>query len=232
MNFNPSVFGFDISYYQGAVNFQQMKAYGASFLILRCGYADVKDTRFDEYMAQSNGVLPRKVYHYYDPLISPQRQADKVILTLAPYKTQITRVWLDFEFPWEGGYSAPSYWATYRNIIEAAGYKTGIYTRALWWNGRVSDTQAADFAKRPAWVAQYNTSLTLIPKGWTSAMIWQKGTPAIGIEAGVSSKVYPLRFAGLSMARRDKRQGVCNKHKPRPQNGVKRCGRFARGYQW
>jgi hypothetical protein len=76
----------------------------------------------------------------------------------------------------------------YRNLIEAAGYKTGIYTRASWWDSRVTTAQSVDFGKRPLWAAQYNTTLTMIPKGWTSAMIWQHRTPAIGIEAGVSSK--------------------------------------------
>jgi len=188
--------GADISYYQGAVNFIKMRDYGFKFVILRLGYAVYQDKRFTEYMINSAGVLPRTVYHYYDPIHPPLEQANKVLSILAPYKAQIKRVWLDFEFTWGGDYTAPQHWLTYRNAIRAAGYRTGIYTRASWWDSRVG-SYANEFATDPAWVAQYNTSLTLIPLGWKSkpeprVMIWQKGTPAIGIAAGVSSQEIDL----------------------------------------
>lgn len=184
MTFSNTI-GFDFSYYQAAIDFQKVEAYGAKFIILRCGYAVTKDLRFDEYMAQVD--LPVSVYHYYDPILNPLEQAKKIIAILAPYKDRVRRVWLDFEFYWAGAYAAPEHWLNYRNAIERAGYQTGIYTRATWWNERVGSF-AAEFAKRPVWVAQYNTALTLIPKGWTKAMLWQKGTPAIGPLVGTTSK--------------------------------------------
>lgn len=183
--------GCDVSYYQAAIDFRKMKNYGMNFVILRCGYAAVKDTRFDEYMGQVAGVLPIGVYHYYDPIVNPFDQAKKVIAILAPYQERVNRVWLDFEFYWAGAYSTPEHWLNYRNVIEMAGYKTGIYTRATWWDSRVG-TYAAELGKRPLWAAQYNTVLNMIPKGWTKAMLWQKGTPVEGLAAGVSSKEIDL----------------------------------------
>lgn len=183
MTFNKDIFGFDISYYQGAVDFGKIKSYGAKFLILRLGYALTKDIRFDEYMAGAQ--IPTSVYHFYDPVYDPLKQAQKVIEILAPYKNKIRRVWLDFEFWWAGTYSDPKHWQIYRDAISAAGYKTGVYTRATWWDSRFGNYQVRG---DPCWVAQYNTSLTMIPKSWTRAMIWQSGTPAIGIDAGVSSQ--------------------------------------------
>jgi len=58
--FAPSNQGADVSYYQGAINFQQMKDYGMKFAIIRCGYGITKDVRFDEYMTGVNGILPHK----------------------------------------------------------------------------------------------------------------------------------------------------------------------------
>lgn len=179
-------FGFDISKYQGIVDFLKMLAYGARFLILRCGYNITRDERFEENIAGAYGVLPLSVYHFYDPVFSPVEQANKVIAILAPHKNKIRRVWLDFEFWWSGSYSDPKHWKTYRDTIKTAGHKVGIYTRATWWDSRVG-TYAAEFAKDPVWAAQYNTTLTLIPKGWTRSMVWQDKTPAIGKLAGVSS---------------------------------------------
>lgn len=180
-------FGFDVSKWQGIINFVKMVAYGAKFLILRCAYGIKIDERFIENMAGVGNLLPLSAYHYYDPIYSPESQAAKVIEVLAPYKSRIRRVWLDLEFYWNGSYSDPKHWKTYRDRIKAAGYRIGWYTRATWWDSRVG-SYASEFAKDPCWAAQYNSSLTLIPKGWTKVMIWQNGTPAIGSEAGTDSK--------------------------------------------
>lgn len=180
-------FGFDISKYQGVVNFIEMVAYGAKFLILRCAYGARTDEEFLTYIDDAVGLLPLSVYHFYDPQVSPIDQANKVIGLLAPYKSIIKRVWLDLEFWWDGPYTAPQHWRTYRNMIKAAGFKVGWYTRATWWDARVG-SYAADFAQDPLWAAQYNNVLNLIPRGWSKAMLWQTGTPSIGHAAGVSSR--------------------------------------------
>lgn len=179
-------FGFDVSKYQVAINFQTMKSYGAQFVILRAGYALAQDERIAQYLPAVAGVLPFNLYHYYDPLYAPTEQAKKIISILAPWRGQFSRLWLDFEFNWPGAYTAPAHWLTYRNAIEAAGYPTGIYTRKTWWDARVGSL-AAEFAQRPLWVAQYSSVLTMIPAGWTRPMLWQDGTPTIGAQVGVGS---------------------------------------------
>ena len=181
------LFGFDISKYQGAVDFLKMLAYGAKFLILRCGYAVFKDERFEEYIKAAYGVLPLAAYHFYDPVYDPLAQANKLIAILEPHRHKIRRVWLDFEFWWSGAFTHPKYWKIYRDRIKAAGYKIGIYTRSTWWDSRVGE-YAAEFAGDPLWAAQYNNVLNLIPRGWIKAKVWQRGTPAIGLLAGVSSR--------------------------------------------
>lgn len=182
--------GFDISYYQGVVDFVKMKLYGALFVILRVAHGVTQDPRFQEYITYAHGLLPLSVYHYYEPDVDPIQQANKVIAILSPHKNKIRRVWLDFEFTWSGAFTDPRHWITYRNAIKAAGFKVGIYTRATWWDSRVG-IYASAFADDPLWAAQYNSQLTLIPKGWKErgipAMVWQDGTPAIGNLAGVSS---------------------------------------------
>lgn len=181
-------FGFDVSKWQGFINFVKMVAYGAKFLTLRCAYGIKIDERFVENMAGVGNLLPLSAYHYYDPIYSPESQAAKVIEVLAPYKSRIRRVWLDLEFYWSGSYSDPKHWKTYRDRIKAAGYRIGWYTRATWWDSRVG-SYASEFAKDPCWAAQYNSSLTLIPKGWAKVMIWQNGILVVANgEAGTDSK--------------------------------------------
>lgn len=187
MVFDNNLFGFDVSYYQGAIDFNRMKTYGAKFLVVRAGYGLWKDPQFDRYMADSNGLFPTSVYHYYDPRYDPTQQAKALLGYIEQYRSRIRRVWLDLEFTWSGSYSDSKYWKVYRNAIVAAGYKVGWYTRKTWWDGMVG-SYYTEVGQDPLWAAQYNVSLTLIPKGWTKAMIWQDGTPAIGGQAGVSSK--------------------------------------------
>jgi len=175
--------GHDVSYYQGFIDFLEMVLSGATFVIPRLGYGTTKDVRFDEYMAGVNGVLPNNPYHFYHPELSPVAQADKVLAILSPYQPRISRVWLDMEYEWGGAYTDSKHWKTYRDGINTV-YRTGIYTRATWWDSRVG-TLAAEFARDPLWAAQYSTALTLIPKGWTKAMIWQSGSPTY--DAGQTS---------------------------------------------
>lgn len=175
--------GHDTSVYQGNINFFRMVESGARFDILRVSYGNKKDLKFDEHMAGINGLLPTEAYHYYDPIYSPAVQAAKTIEALAPYKARITRLWIDLEYELGGNYTSPLYWMAYRNLLNEAGYKTGIYTRATWWDSRVG---GFEFSRDPMWAAQYSSALTLIPKGWTSAMIWQKG--ALIYDAGQTSQ--------------------------------------------
>jgi GH25 family lysozyme M1 (1,4-beta-N-acetylmuramidase) len=167
--------GHDVSYYQGFIDFLQMVASGAKFVVPRLGYGTTKDIRFDEYMEGAKGVLPNNPYHFYHPEISPVLQADKVLTILAPYQHRVSRVWLDMEYEWGGAYTDSKHWKTYRDGINTV-YPTGIYTRATWWDSRVG-TLAAEFGRDPFWVAQYSTALTLIPKGATKVYMWQSGSP-------------------------------------------------------
>src|SRR5919109_3011926 len=98
-------FGFDVSKYQGIIDFIKMLAYGAKFLILRCGYALTRDERFEINIAAAHGILPLAAYHFYDPAFDPVQQARAVIAILEPHRNKIRRVWLDFEFWWNGAFS-------------------------------------------------------------------------------------------------------------------------------
>lgn len=178
--------GFDVSRYQGVIDFQKMVDYGGKFVIIRAGYGLRKDERFDANMLDATFYLPVSVYHYYDPVANPLQQAYNLIDYLERFQMYIRRVWLDLEFPWDGAYKDPKHWKAYRDTIAAAGYRVGWYTRKTWWDSRVGSF-AAEFARDPVWAAQYSSALTLIPAGWALAMLWQSGTPAIGAQVGVSS---------------------------------------------
>lgn len=186
------IFGFDISTYQDAsttsqvVDFQKMKDYGASFVIIRVGQGNFIDQDWQVHKDNSRGILPRAPYWFYDPIREPVAQAD---LLMSAIGTEIFegRIWLDLEFAWSGAYSAPKYWRAFRNRIKSRGFLFGIYTRKTWWDDKVTLAEALDFSIDPFWVAQYNSVLDFIPKGVSHPMLWQDGTPSIGHDAGVES---------------------------------------------
>lgn len=183
-----NLFGFDFSKWQGVIDFAKVWLYGTKFVILRAADGLVQDIKFTEYMQtvieHFTGRL--SIYHYYRPGVDPVVQANKLIAIIYPYKHLIKRVWGDFEFSESGSYSAPANWKKYAETIVAAGFQFGVYTRATWWDSRVG-TFAMWFSQFPLWAAQYAPALTLIPRGWTRADLWQTGTPAIGAEVGTQS---------------------------------------------
>jgi len=85
------------------------------------------------------------------------------------------------------------------SIIEKmrlAGYAVGIYTGYYWWKLNAYDKGAdmSYFSQLPLWEAWYidKPDSVLIAPGWSSMMIWQSGTPAIGYEVGVESPTIDL----------------------------------------
>jgi len=186
------VFGFDLSTYQDAhdtpqiIDFQKMKEYGASFVIIRVGQGNYIDQDWQIHKVNSRGILPRAPYWFYDPTREPIAQADLLISAIGNEMFE-GRIWLDLEFNWSGAYESTKYWRMFRERVKSRGFLFGIYTRKTWWDDRVPLSEALDFSIDPFWVAQYNDVLNFIPKGVAHPMLWQDGTPPVGHDAGVES---------------------------------------------
>lgn len=202
MNFNyTGIQGFDISFWQDdnrtpqKTDFAKMKAWGADFVIVRAGQNLWQDEDFaDNWRAAKEAGLPRAAYWFYDPRISPERQAAFYAGLFVNDKPE-GRLWVDLEFPLEWGGAYRDWW-NWRAFIEElkklSGLRVGIYTANWWWQPNAVE-KGADvnyFGQYPLWVAQYTSSPAnvTIPSGWSKAMLWQDGTPAIGHEVGVESE--------------------------------------------
>ena len=196
MIFNSSRFGHDISTYQesdiiaGQVNFTKMRDNGASFVILRSSVGNQQDVDFSAYLKNSRGILPRGIYHYYWNSVSPAEQAQVIITALNGEHIE-GRVWLDLENTSAGAYNRPANWRALLQILEAAGYRTGIYTGKFWWDKYAVATgeDLSFFYARPLWEAWYtNYPADVIVAGkWLRMMIWQDSSSYPGASAGVES---------------------------------------------
>lgn len=190
-----ATFGFDISFYQdsdlipGDVDFQKMKAYGASFVNIRVGQGNYIDSKFAKNWQAARGVLPRGAYWFYDPRWPPVAQANLCVKALQ-YDRPEGRVWLDLEYNWTSAYGLMSDWLYWLEYVEAAGFRVGVYTGDWWWYPNVTKKglSTTNFARFETWIADYAAQLTELPRGLKVPMIWQDGTPAVGLAAGVESK--------------------------------------------
>ena len=198
MIFNDTnIYGFDISLYQDnnntpqGVNFATMKASGADFVIIRAGQNLWIDPDFATNWANAKSAgIPRASYWYFDPRINPIAQA-KLFKNLFTNDKPEGRLWIDLEFPkiWGGNYSNQSSWMAFIEEVKFAGYRVGIYTNYYWWLEHTLPHERTYYAQYPLWEAWYSSDVTKVytPSPWSQCLIWQDGTPSIGLSVGVES---------------------------------------------
>jgi hypothetical protein len=190
--------GFDVSRWQGHIDFNAMKSYGAEFVIIKAGQGNWKDACFDDNWNAAKGLLPRASYFYYDNRYTPAAQA---LTYWEIIKDDPERMaWLDLEDSGPGDYAGWRKWfdfiAHFWNL--SGDMQVGIYTGHYFWMEamtRATLPQKDWFGKLPLWLASYpedpfnvDHSEILRPYPWPNYLILQSGTPSIGIEAGVESR--------------------------------------------
>lgn len=201
MPFNDAgIFGFDVSFWQDrndtaqGIDFAMMKNYGASFVIIRAGQNLWPDPDFAYNWREAKAAgLPRASYWFYDPRVDPKAQA-ALWCSLVKDDAPEGRMWLDMEFPasWGGSYTNWIHWKTMlEEIKQLSGLPCGIYSAQWWWQSHEAGVDNNYFGAYPLWVAQYTSSpaYVTLPLPWRnkSALIWQDGTPAVGLAAGAES---------------------------------------------
>jgi GH25 family lysozyme M1 (1,4-beta-N-acetylmuramidase) len=192
------IVGYDISRWQGHVDFQKMKSYGASFVIIKAGQGNWKDACFDDNWNAAKGVLPRASYFYYDNRHSPAAQALTYWEIIKDDPETIA--WLDLEDTQPASYSGWKKWFDFiTHFWNLSGdMQMGIYSGYYFWMEAMTQAtlpQKEWFAQFPLWLASYpedpfnvDHSKILKPYPWTRYLILQSGTPSIGLEAGVDSR--------------------------------------------
>lgn len=188
------IHGPDISFYQDAnntprgVDFAKMKAAGATFVIIRAGQNVWPDPDFaTNYAAAKAAGLPRGVYWFYDSRVSPVSQANLCKSLIANDLPELG-VWLDLEEAYGGQYKGFVNWRICLDSLRSLP-RVGIYTAPFYWiENRPTDTTNLNYFKTfPLWIAHYGVLYPTIPSPWTNAILWQYGTPSVGIAYGVES---------------------------------------------
>lgn len=172
--------GIDVSKYQGNINWEQVKAAGYEFAILRAGYgANSVDGKFKRNADECTRLgIPFGAYWFSYALSveHAKREAQSALKVCSPYKLSYG-IWFDFE------YDSVSYATNkkvkvskqlvsdmaraFMNTIKAAGVQTGNYTN-LDFGRRMFDSDILNNWDR--WAARYTSKQTDIVNG---AELWQ-----------------------------------------------------------
>lgn len=161
--------GIDVSRHQGAIDWAKVKATGVQFAIIRAGYgkyAYQEDPCFtDNIEGAYNAGIPVGVYWYsYADTVAEAKQEAEVCLTvIKPYKDMITLpVFFDQEYEpailAAGNSIRTQCCVAFIQVIEAAGYKAGLYGSQDWLDNKIDDSQIPETAT--VWVAQYGNECT------------------------------------------------------------------------
>jgi GH25 family lysozyme M1 (1,4-beta-N-acetylmuramidase) len=210
----------DVSFWQDRddtpqkIDFQKMKANGASGVIIRAGQGNWDDEDFADYWWAARGVLPRGVYWFYDSRSSPAAQAARLVALIKADMPEM-EVWCDYEEVYGGPFAGWKNFAAFMAEIERLlpGVKLGVYTGYFYWLDHspnpIKDKASFEwFAKYPLWLAWYNPNpvYVKIPKPWTSLLYWQfVAKSGKGLAYGVESLDIDLSWFNGDLADFDAR---------------------------
>ena len=193
--------GIDVANINGAIDWQQVKASGIDFVIIRAGWTHyagglTEDKRFAQNMAGAAAAgldIGVYVYSYDRSAEAAHIAAEKLHTLLSNYGTINYPVWFDIEDQWNltaGKQLNTQICQAFLSQMEAYGYYTGIYSFANFLQGYL-DMEA--LSAYDVWVADYRDPMKYPgPYG-----IWQHGI--VGSQ-GVFGRDYTIRgqVPGLS----------------------------------
>jgi len=148
--------GIDVSYWQAAVDWAKVKAAGVQFAIIRAGYREVKDIRFDRnYEGATAAGIPAGAYWYSYATTVEGVKAEAQACIKALQGTKLAYpVYFDIEEQSQfkkGQAFCSSIAQAFCNALEAAGYYAGIYISA----GNINLLSEAVRKRYTMWVADW-----------------------------------------------------------------------------
>ena len=176
----------DVSYHNGVINWERVKASGCAGAILRCGYGDniasQDDKQWIRNLAECERLgIPVGVYLYSYATCDRQAQSElDHILRLIKGHTFQLPIFIDVEEPGTQNY-APRCCEIVCEGLKANGYTPGIYASLSWFSNHLGSVRG----KYIEWMARYKNLPEDTYKGQYA--IWQYASD--GQVDGVSGRV-------------------------------------------
>lgn len=204
------IFGIDVSYHNGAINWSKVKNAGVKYAILRAGRTSLsssktmaKDTRFEEYYKNAKAIgMPVGAYYYSRcATVTEGKKEGEFIVSLLKGKKFEYPIFLDIEDPEVLKLTTKRQLTdavkTMAKIVEDAGYYVAIYSGKYILRDDLIESELIKYDK---WIAQYAKSCT-----YTGAhTMWQFG--------GETNLLRSKKIDGISSTSVD--QNYCYKDYP------------------
>ena len=173
----------DVSYHNGTIDWEKVKAAGVDGAILRCGYGDNIASQDDKQWMRNADECTRLgipfgayLYSYAKSTAQAKSEAEHALRLIKGYKLSYP-VYYDLEeHGTESG--AVERAKIFCEAIEAAGYCAGIYCNKSWWDNYLNSL-GNTYTK---WIARYNDTL-----GMDGVDMWQYTSD--GSVSGISGRV-------------------------------------------
>ncbi len=173
----------DVSYHNGTIDWEKVKAAGVDGAILRCGYGDNIASQDDKQWKRNADECTRLgipfgayLYSYAKSTAQAKSEAEHALRLIKGYKLSYP-VYYDLEeHGTESG--AVERAKIFCEAIEAAGYCAGIYCNKSWWDNYLNSL-GNTYTK---WIARYNDTL-----GMDGVDMWQYTSD--GSVSGISGRV-------------------------------------------
>ncbi len=164
--------GIDVSYYQGEIDWQSVKAAGQTFAFARATYGTTKlDSMFStNWQAIKQAGIIRGAYHFFVAADDPTEQANFFVSTVGSLEPGDLPPVIDVEADSGTSSALVNDVQTWLNIVEQKlGVIPIIYTAPSYWN----EYMTGNFGKYPLWVAEYGVSTPKSVNGWSNWTFWQ-----------------------------------------------------------
>ena len=156
----PLRYGIDVSYHQGAIDWNQVKSSGVQFAFVRAGsFKSGTDAYFHQNMKGAIAAgIPVGIY-VYSYAVTPEMAANEGLFAISvakDYPVQLPIAY-DIEDAYHVGMTSAQLQAlvdSFCNTVAAAGYYPIVYSSKNWFQTRIGAV------KWDVWVAQYNTACT------------------------------------------------------------------------
>lgn len=204
-----TLYGVDVSSFQGSINWSEAAASGISFAYIRAGVGESNpDLSFrPNWTAAGQAGVLRGAYLYFHPADDPQSEANLLINQLASVGfgggSLVPAIDVETTDGLPPASVASQLAATVADVENWLGQPPAIYASPTWWDDNVA---SGAFTSDPLWVANWGVSSPGLPaNGWGGHgwRVWQytdAGSVA-GINGAVDmdqSGAYPMPLVGPS----------------------------------
>lgn len=189
----------DVSFWQAAINFSQMRDAGLAGVIIRAGQRNWVDTRWQENWQKARTAgIPRGSYWFYDSRETPKRQAEIWSGLIRDDMGELVHA-ADLEESYGGPYGRVEDFKSFINWFQdftgLPDHRLAVYTGYYYWISRVGSDPF--FRRFSLWLAWYGTmNVVRVPPPWAEAdlLLWQWTSAGDGTRYGVGSKELDLNW--------------------------------------